>query len=206
MWDLSSLTRDQNNIPSIARQIFNHWTTGLSGWLSCKKSACQCRRHRLSLWVGKMPWRRKWQSTPVFLPGKSYRERSLASYSSWGCQELASEQPLRSFKEESGMIWFLLLGNYSGYHVIIWKNAKEVDGDKLGSCWNSPGRRWWWLRLRCLRHQGASKIKSHHDIEWRREVLWLTLISSCFSPVTITSQALGSQKKGLQNNNFRCSH
>ena len=118
---------------------------------------------------------------------------------------LATEQPLRSFKE-SGMIWFLFGGNYSGYHVIIWKNANKLDGDKLGSCWNSPGRRWWWLRPRCLRCQGASKIKSPHDIEWRRGVLRLTLISSCFSPLTITSQALGSQKKGVENNNFRCSH
>ena len=31
-------------------------------------------------WVGKTPWRRKWQLTPVFLPGKSYGQRSLAGY------------------------------------------------------------------------------------------------------------------------------
>jgi len=34
--------------------------------------------------VGKTPWRRKWQPTPVFLPGKSYGQRSLAGYSPWG--------------------------------------------------------------------------------------------------------------------------
>ena len=38
-------------------------------------------------WVRKIPWRRKWQPTPVFLPGKSHRQRSLAGYSSQGCQE-----------------------------------------------------------------------------------------------------------------------
>ena len=32
-------------------------------------------------WVGKIPWRRKWQPTPVFLPGKSHGQRSLAGYS-----------------------------------------------------------------------------------------------------------------------------
>ena len=32
---------------------------------------CQCRRGRFDLWVRKIPWRRKWQPTPVFLPGKS---------------------------------------------------------------------------------------------------------------------------------------
>ena len=35
-------------------------------------------------WVWKIPWRRKWQPTPVFLPGKSYGQRSLVGYSPWG--------------------------------------------------------------------------------------------------------------------------
>ena len=46
----------------------------LPRWRLCKESACQCRRHkrcRFDPWVGKIPWRRKWQPTPVFLPGKS---------------------------------------------------------------------------------------------------------------------------------------
>ena len=38
-------------------------------------------------WVGKIPWRSKWQRTPVFLPGQSHGERSLVVYSSWGCKE-----------------------------------------------------------------------------------------------------------------------
>ena len=38
-------------------------------WHSGKESTCQCRRHRFDPWVGKIPWRRKWQPTPVFLPG-----------------------------------------------------------------------------------------------------------------------------------------
>ena len=33
---------------------------------------------------GRIPWRRKWQPTPVFLPGKSHRQRSLVGYSPWG--------------------------------------------------------------------------------------------------------------------------
>ena len=35
-------------------------------------------------WVGKIPWRRKWQPTPVFLPGKVHGQRSLVGYSPWG--------------------------------------------------------------------------------------------------------------------------
>ena len=46
---------------------------------SGKESACQYRRGRFNPWVGKIPWRSKWQPTPVFLPGKSHGHRSLAS-------------------------------------------------------------------------------------------------------------------------------
>ena len=38
-------------------------------------------------WVGKIPWRRAWQPIPVFLPGESHAQRSLAGYSSWGGKE-----------------------------------------------------------------------------------------------------------------------
>ena len=44
-------------------------------------------RHLFDPWVGKVPWRRKWQPTPVFLPGKSHGQRSLAGCSPWGCKE-----------------------------------------------------------------------------------------------------------------------
>ena len=45
-----------------------------------KKSVCQFKRHRFHLWVGEIPWSKKWQSTPVFLPGNSHGQRSLAGY------------------------------------------------------------------------------------------------------------------------------
>ena len=38
-------------------------------------------------WVGKIPERRKWQSIPVLLSGKSHGRRSLVGYSPWGCRE-----------------------------------------------------------------------------------------------------------------------
>ena len=50
---------------------------GLPWWLSDKESACPCRRHSLYPWVGKIPWKRKWQPTPVFLSGKSHGENNL---------------------------------------------------------------------------------------------------------------------------------
>ena len=42
-----------------------------------------CRRRRFDLWVRKIPWRRKWQPTPVFLPGKSHGQKRLVGYSPW---------------------------------------------------------------------------------------------------------------------------
>ena len=63
---------------------------GLPRWLSGKKSACQGkspRRHGFDPWVGKIPWRRKWKPTLVFLPGKSHGWRSLEGYSPWGRKE-----------------------------------------------------------------------------------------------------------------------
>ena len=56
----------------------------LPWWLSAEESTFQCRRHRFDPWVGKIPWRRKWQPTLVFLPGKSRGQRSWAGYNPWG--------------------------------------------------------------------------------------------------------------------------
>ena len=46
------------------------------------------KRHRFNPWVGKIPWRRAWQPTPVFLPGGSQGQRSLVGYSPWDHKEL----------------------------------------------------------------------------------------------------------------------
>ena len=47
------------------------------------------------LWVRKIPWRRKWQFTPVLLPGKSHGQRSLVGYSPWGCKESDTTERLQ---------------------------------------------------------------------------------------------------------------
>ena len=63
---------------------FSLHNTRLPSWLSGKESACQCRRQGFDPWVGKIPWMKKWQPTPVFFAGKSLGQRSLADYSPWG--------------------------------------------------------------------------------------------------------------------------
>ena len=52
---------------------------GFPGGTSGKEPACQCKRHkrcRFNPWVGKIPWRRAWQPTPVFLPGEPHGQRT----------------------------------------------------------------------------------------------------------------------------------
>ena len=60
---------------------------GVPGGTSAKESAYQCRRCGFVPWVGRIPWKRKWQPTPVFWPGESHEQKSLAGYSPRGCRE-----------------------------------------------------------------------------------------------------------------------
>ena len=60
---------------------------GFPGGSDSKESACKVGDSSLIHGSGKIPWRRKWQSTPVFLPGEFHRQRSLVGYSPQGCKE-----------------------------------------------------------------------------------------------------------------------
>ena len=67
------------------------WIRGFPGGTSGKEPTCQCRRwkkHGFNPWVGETPRRRRWQLIPVFLPGESQGQRSLAGYSPRGHIEL----------------------------------------------------------------------------------------------------------------------
>ena len=85
----SSSLKKPSRRPRLARLMSA--IRGFPGGASGKESAYQCRRHRrcgFDPWVGKVPWKRKWQPTPVFLPGESSGQRRLAGYSPWGHKEL----------------------------------------------------------------------------------------------------------------------
>ena len=64
----------------------------------------QCSRCRFDPWVRKVPGRRAWQPIPVFLPGESHGQRSLAGYSPWGLKELDTTEWLNS---NNYYAWFL---------------------------------------------------------------------------------------------------
>ena len=67
-------------------------------------------------WVGRIPWRREWQPTPVFLPGESYGQRSLVAYSPWGHKELDMTKQLTlsvsPHKWNDAVFAFLLLAYF----------------------------------------------------------------------------------------------
>ena len=50
-------------------------------------------------WVGKIPWRRKWQPAPIFVPEKFHGQRSLADYSPWGRKESDTTKQLSTYTQ-----------------------------------------------------------------------------------------------------------
>ena len=79
----------------------SHWCFPL--WASL-----QCGRPGLDPWGGKIPWRRAWQPTPVFLPGESPGKRNLVGYSPWGHKESDTTEQLSTFSSLSLQILFFL--------------------------------------------------------------------------------------------------
>ena len=93
-------TWERSKCPSIEEFKKNMWYThtmkyywAIARWLSGKEQAWQCRRQKrhkwyqrdgFNSWVRKIPWRRKWRPTPVFLLGKSHGQKSLMGYSPRG--------------------------------------------------------------------------------------------------------------------------
>ena len=71
--------------------------------LSGKESVCQFRRHKFDPCVGKIPWRRKWQPDLVFLPGKSYGQKSLTGYSSWGRKRVRQDWATKQQQQQSSV-------------------------------------------------------------------------------------------------------
>ena len=86
-----------------------------------KKIRLQCRRPGFAFWFGMIPWRREWQPIPVFLPGKSHGQRSLAGYSPW----VSKSQTLLND-------WHVHIVNLQLSHLAWTLRIQTVKADRLG--------------------------------------------------------------------------
>ena len=91
------------------------------------------RRPGFNPWVGKIPWRRKWQHTPtpVFLPGEFHGQTSLAGYSPWSHKESdTTEYSTPSLKEAQIclLLWEKLQFPFSNYNdILVWARSKQSN-------------------------------------------------------------------------------
>ena len=81
-------------------------------------------------WIGKIPWRRKWQPTPVLLPGKFQGQRSLIGYSPWDCKESDMTEQLH-FQEQDpdAGTWS---GGGSGTDEVSFPVQAQKEAESLG--------------------------------------------------------------------------
>ena len=124
------------------------WLCGSWPFSGGKEPACKCRRSKiqsLNPWVGKIPWSRKWQSTPLLLPGEFHGQRSLAGYSPQGHKDQTclkqlrtdsiDHNTLRKILKELGIpehFTFLLKNLYTGQEATIWAREGTTDWFKIG--------------------------------------------------------------------------
>ena len=103
--------------PMVSQRVGHNWATELNWsciqslpwWLRSKEFACQCRRHNFNPWVKKIPWRRKWQPTPAFLPGKSYSHSCLVGCSPWGHERVGHDLATKQQNKSDIQGWLTLL-------------------------------------------------------------------------------------------------
>ena len=90
-WHRISGTERLSNLLKVTQALSGEWDS--NPWQFGSKSipCLQCRRPGFSPWVGKLSWRRKWQPTPIFLPGKSHGRRNLVRLQSMGSQRVGHD-------------------------------------------------------------------------------------------------------------------
>ena len=98
---------DMTEATSQQQQQQQHEVYCFPGGSAGKEIRLQCRRSRFDPWLGKIPWRREWLSTPVFLPGEFYGQRSLAGYRPWGHEESDMTEATKHMKytNSKSLVW-----------------------------------------------------------------------------------------------------
>ena len=138
--------------------------------LSGKESACQCRRHwRLGFdpWVRKIPWRRKSQPTPVFLPGEFLGQRNLMGYSPWGHKESdTTEHACMREKENIHLQKDLYICSYQVYSYL-----SKIRNHSYGHQWRTGLRKLWYIHTAeyCSVFLKKQTVSSYSNIDESQE-------------------------------------
>ena len=112
--------------------------TAFPGGASGKEPACRCRRRErqgFDPWVGKIPWRRAWQPTPVFLPGESHGEE-LAGCTPWGREELDTTEGLSTRHTHQELLTHRL---FTSDHAGPFSPGSRAESRLGGPCGVGPG-------------------------------------------------------------------
>ena len=143
---------------------------GFPGGASGKEPACQGRRLKrwgCDPWIRKIPWRRKWQPTPVFLPGEFHGQRGLVGYRTWGCKELdATEVTWHTSMHQLSMCQARLTSCVAecGSRNEICTEIKRSHTSKI-----------WKFQF----SQNGKKWLSNLDINYRPKKKWCSGIKEC---------------------------
>ena len=146
----------------LGRALESHWPwnygvwiklprfQGLAGGASGKEPTCQCRRCKrggFDPWVRKIPWRKKWHTTPIFLPRVSHGKRSLVGYSLWGHKRVRhdwsnlADTHAPSFQQAVG---FQVISGFPWRDLTSNRRAKTgwfaPPTRRLFRCWGNGGR------------------------------------------------------------------
>ena len=128
----------------------------LPRWHSGKESTSQCRRCRFNPWVGKIPWKRKWQPVSVFLPAKSHGQRNLVGYSSMGSQrvghDLVTEQQQSTYLIFTMTLW-------CGKLIIIPCGSQSPYASMRKWPWNTAVYKKWNIKMDNMFPLFKKKIK-----------------------------------------------
>ena len=139
----------------------------LSWRLSGKEYISWCRTHRFDPWVGKTPWRRKWQPTPGFWPGKPQQWRSLGGYSPWICKGVGY---CWATKRQQCILILSWHHKPQMYGIYVEKEKKKQSRwkiKKLIGCWNRGT------------HYTHTHTHSHTRNPHWMERLWVHMIAQC---------------------------
>ena len=98
------------------------------------------RRHWLNPWVGKISWRRKWQTTPVFSLGKTHGQRSLTGYNPWGQKRVGHDLATKQQQQQHALSLWRFSEACACQHSTIQMKENRVLGPSHEGCLRGPAQ------------------------------------------------------------------